>query len=114
MEDPSDKYRPEKTEEEFRNFTEDGEYYGRVRETYRLMHTNQTYDFVKGRVSIICWLNCMRIILLYFGWVEEAYLLMHTNQTYDFVKGRVSSISYESNSVVSWADKGDICCIMGG
>ena len=26
-------------------------YYGRVRETYRLMHTNQTYDFVKGRVS---------------------------------------------------------------
>jgi len=37
-----------KTEEEFRNYT-DSERHAIVEETYRKMHVNQTFDFVKGR-----------------------------------------------------------------
>ncbi|XP_070572802.1 inositol oxygenase-like [Ptychodera flava] len=54
MIDPSELYRPEteakKRKEEFRNYHEEEStenvHIERVRETYRLMHTNQTYDFV--------------------------------------------------------------------
>lgn len=47
--DPSDKFRPEKPEDEFRNYTENGEYYDRVRRTYYTMHTNQTYEFATNK-----------------------------------------------------------------
>ena len=52
--DPSELYRPEpaaqKMKEQFRNFDEDNEtnstQLDHVKETYRLMHTHQTHDFV--------------------------------------------------------------------
>ncbi|XP_063052614.1 inositol oxygenase isoform X3 [Engraulis encrasicolus] len=52
--DPSLAYRPEhqpatsKDQTEFRNF-EDGELFDRVQNTYKLMHTHQTLDFVKRK-----------------------------------------------------------------
>lgn len=51
--DPSLTYRPDipvnnKDQTEFRNF-ESGELYDRVFKTYKLMHTNQTLDFVKQK-----------------------------------------------------------------
>ena len=49
--DPSDKFRPEKPEEQFRNFTESCEFYNRVKRTYYVMHTNQTFEFAKSKVS---------------------------------------------------------------
>ena len=49
--DPSDKFRPEKDEAEFRNFGEDSEFIDRVRRTYQDMHTNQTVQYVRDRVS---------------------------------------------------------------
>ena len=49
--DPSDKFRPEKDEEEFRNFSNNSALYERVKNTYRLMHTKQSHTFAKERVS---------------------------------------------------------------
>ncbi|RWS28713.1 Inositol oxygenase-like protein [Leptotrombidium deliense] len=53
--DPSELYRPG-SNDKFRNYTlnEETEIQKRVRETYRLMHTNQTVDFVKGRIDNWC------------------------------------------------------------
>ena len=48
--DPSDKFRPERDEKEFRNYTLDNAYHDRVRRTYYEMHTNMTVDFVKQQV----------------------------------------------------------------
>jgi len=55
--DPSELYRPEpeakKRKDEFRNYHEEkssgDDHIERVRETYRLMHTNQTHDFVMAK-----------------------------------------------------------------
>ncbi|RWS01943.1 Inositol oxygenase-like protein [Dinothrombium tinctorium] len=55
--DLSELYRPEhKKESEFRRYTLDEEtsIQKRVRETYRLMHANQTVDFVKQRMEHWC------------------------------------------------------------
>ena len=50
--DPSDKFRPEKDEKEFRDFSSsNSKYYSRVRNTYIQMHTNQTYDFAREKVT---------------------------------------------------------------
>ena len=49
--DPSDKFRPEKSEEQFRDFTENCEYYDRVRKTYDKMHSSQTYEFAKNKME---------------------------------------------------------------
>ncbi|KAG9510663.1 Developmentally-regulated GTP-binding protein 1 [Fragariocoptes setiger] len=54
MLDPSEHFRPEnKSIEEFRCYSEDQDDYiqKRVRQTYRLMHTNQTVDFVTDRIA---------------------------------------------------------------
>ena len=48
--DPSDKFRPEKDEETFRDFTNKGVYYDRVRNVYHNMHTYQTYEFALEKV----------------------------------------------------------------
>ncbi|XP_056622295.1 inositol oxygenase isoform X2 [Triplophysa dalaica] len=56
--DPSLAYRPDclqKDKEEFRNF-ESGELFDRVFNTYKLMHTHQTLDFVKKKH--LEWANC--------------------------------------------------------
>ncbi|XP_055029870.2 inositol oxygenase [Misgurnus anguillicaudatus] len=58
--DPSLAYRPDylqKDKEEFRNF-ENGDLYDRVFNTYKLMHTYQTLDFVKKKH--LEWANCNR------------------------------------------------------
>lgn len=52
--DPSDKFRPEKDEAEFRDFTAKGVYFNRVRNLYHQMHTNQTYDFAKEKLDTWC------------------------------------------------------------
>ena len=49
--DPSDKFRPERDEAEFRNYTADNEYHERVRRTYYEMHTNMTVDYVRKQVE---------------------------------------------------------------
>ena len=48
--DPSDKFRPEKKEEEFRNYTSNNVYHNRVKNTYYQMHANQTVQSVTGKV----------------------------------------------------------------
>ena len=48
--DPSDKFRPEKDEDEFRNYTSNNAYYSRVKNTYYQMHTNQSMDYVSSKV----------------------------------------------------------------
>lgn len=57
--DPSLAYRPniepKKTKEEYRNF-ESGALFNRVFNTYNLMHTNQTVDFVKRKLAE--WTGC--------------------------------------------------------
>lgn len=50
--DPSDKFRPEKEESLFRDFTKNTPYYNKVENTYRQMHTNQTHVFAKQKVSV--------------------------------------------------------------
>jgi len=52
--DPSDKFRPERNEDEFRNYTSDNAYHDRVRRTYYAMHTKQTVDFVKQQMERWC------------------------------------------------------------
>jgi len=55
--DPSEHFRPEgKPEKEFRNFSEHDDSYiaRRVRETYTLMHTNQTVHFVQSQINTWC------------------------------------------------------------
>jgi len=47
--DPSDKFRPEKDEEQFRDFTKNCELYDRVRMTYHDMHTRQSMDYVQQK-----------------------------------------------------------------
>ncbi|KAK2155154.1 hypothetical protein LSH36_247g02047 [Paralvinella palmiformis] len=49
--DPSDKFRPEKKEELFRDYTAKGTYFNRVKNTYNQMHTKQSYDFAKGKMD---------------------------------------------------------------
>lgn len=58
--DPSNKFRPEKREELFRNFTDNCVYHSRVQKLYSEMHTKQTYDFAKGKVGA-------RFVKLYTG-----------------------------------------------
>lgn len=53
--DPSDKFRPEKSQELFRTYTNDNAYYQRVRNTYHQMHSVQTLDYAKQKVSVV-WL----------------------------------------------------------
>ncbi len=48
--DPSDKFRPEKPEENFRDFSENCDLYNRVKKTYYTMHTKQTLQFSKAKV----------------------------------------------------------------
>ena len=50
--DPSDKFRPEKKEELFRDYTNKGNYFNRVKNTYYQMHTKQSYEFAKAKVYI--------------------------------------------------------------
>lgn len=47
--DPSDKFRPEKPDEEFRNYTDKGDFHDRVRKTYSDMHTYQTLESVSQK-----------------------------------------------------------------
>ena len=49
--DPSVTFRPEKSEEYFRNYTSNNVYHERVRNTYYEMHTRQTLSYAKERVS---------------------------------------------------------------
>ena len=51
--DPSDKWRPEKSEDEFRNYTSNNAYHKRVKNTYYQMHTNQSVKLVKDRWSTV-------------------------------------------------------------
>lgn len=53
--DPSDKFRPEK--DNFRNYTQNGEYFDRVRRTYKEMHTIQNVNFVKQKMAKWCQFN---------------------------------------------------------
>ena len=50
--DPSDKFRPEKPEEEFRKFDSSSQFHDRVSCLYHEMHTKQTYDFALQRVRL--------------------------------------------------------------
>lgn len=53
--DPSDKFRPEK--DDFRNYTQNNEYFDRVRRTYREMHSTQNVNFVKQKMAKWCQFN---------------------------------------------------------
>lgn len=59
--DPSDRFRPERNEEEFRNYTSNNAYHDRVRRTYYEMHTNQTVDFVKSQVGCLHLFNAINV-----------------------------------------------------
>ena len=61
--DPSDKFRPEKKEEQFRDFTAKNPLYNRVRNVYHQMHTSQTLDF--ARKKVIIWNTDYYIPLMY-------------------------------------------------
>jgi len=47
--DPSDKFRPEKDEAQFRDFTQNCDFYDRVKNTYKLMHTNQSVEYIQQK-----------------------------------------------------------------
>ncbi|KAK2181731.1 hypothetical protein NP493_383g01039 [Ridgeia piscesae] len=49
--DPSVTFRPEKSEEYFRNYTSNNVYHERVRNTYYEMHTRQTLSYAKERLE---------------------------------------------------------------
>lgn len=49
--DPSDKFRPEKEDAVFRNYTSSCAYYKRVKNTYHQMHTNQSYAFATDKLE---------------------------------------------------------------
>ena len=73
--DPSDKFRPEK--EDFRNYTENNEYFDRVRRTYKEMHTTQSVQFVKQKMAKWCQFNrgemtIMEALRLLDGLVDES------------------------------------------
>ncbi len=68
--DPSNTFRPEKEEDTFRNFTSNGDYYDRVKKTYDLMHTKQTYEYAKARVSMTH--------------------SMHTKMAHEYAKARIN------------------------
>lgn len=75
--DPSDKFRPEKEEQYFRDFTSNNAYYERVKETYRLMHTHQTYDYAKGKKESWCQFNraemtCLEVLEQLNALVDES------------------------------------------
>ena len=76
--DPSDKFRPEKDEEQFRDFTANGEYFDRVQDTYLKMHTNQTTNYVHNRVSTVIYRNfaggakLWEIAMYYLDFIQRA------------------------------------------
>ncbi|KAI0220707.1 Inositol oxygenase [Lamellibrachia satsuma] len=49
--DPSVTFRPEKSEEFFRNYTSNNVYHERVRNTYYEMHSRQTLSYAKQRLE---------------------------------------------------------------
>ena len=50
--DPSDKFRPEKEEQLFRDYTSNNAYFQRVKQTYYMMHTHQSYEYAKTKVYL--------------------------------------------------------------
>jgi len=75
--DPSDKFRPEKEEEFFRDFTSNNAYFERVRETYYQMHTNQSYAYAKGKKDTWCKFNrgeftCLEVLEQLNSLVDES------------------------------------------
>ncbi len=48
--DPSNRFRPEKSEALFRDFTASGPYYNLVHNTYQQMHTKQTLQYARDKV----------------------------------------------------------------
>ena len=61
--DPSDKFRPEKKEVEFRNYTSDNAYHSRVKNTYYQMHSNQCVQYVKDKVTYLCSTSKIRYLM---------------------------------------------------
>merc|ERR1711976_1099720 len=75
--DPSDEVRPEKREEEFRNYTSDNAYFDRVKHTYYTMHTNQSYEYAKGKKDTWCQFNrgemtCLEVLEALNSLVDES------------------------------------------
>ena len=75
--DPSDKFRPEKPEEQFRNYTEDCAYIDRVKKTYYTMHTNQSYNFAKSKVTFQ--MLSILILILAFHNFDIRLIICDTN-----------------------------------
>ncbi|CAD5110696.1 DgyrCDS72 [Dimorphilus gyrociliatus] len=62
--DPSDKFRPEKDESLFRDYTNDNSYFDRVKRVYYSMHTTQTLQFATEKLQFWSKLNKAQLPIL--------------------------------------------------